>query len=151
MLDAAGFSRYEVSAFSRPRQEARHNLNYWTFGDYLGIGAGAHGKLSFPSRNRVIRTGKPLAPTRYLETPAAELRTEAAVASEALPGEFLLNALRLPNGVAESLFHSRTGLSTATIAAQWKRQQALGLMRSDRLAVTPLGLRYLDSVVSEFL
>ena len=67
LLDAAGFSRYEVSAFSRPRQEARHNLNYWTFGDYIGIGAGAHGKLSFPSRNEVIRTGKPLAPARYLD------------------------------------------------------------------------------------
>ncbi len=151
ILDAAGFSRYEVSAFSRPRHEARHNLNYWTFGDYVGIGAGAHGKLSFASRNEVTRTSKPLAPARYLAMPATELRTQALIPSAALPGEFLLNALRLHNGVAESLFHSRTGLATATIAAQWQRQQALGLMRGDRLAVTPLGLRYLDSVVSEFL
>ena len=150
-LGAAGFSRYEISAFSRPGQESRHNLNYWMFGDYLGVGAGAHGKLSFPARSAVIRTSKPLAPARYLATPSAELRSDAMIPGDALPGEFLLNALRLPDGVAESLFNARTGLPTATIAAKWKRQQELGLMRDDRLAATPLGLRHLDSVVSEFL
>ncbi len=151
LLDGAGFLRYEVSAFSRPRQEARHNLNYWMFGDYIGIGAGAHGKLTFPSRGAVVRTGKPMAPARYLTTAADALRAETAVTRAALPGEFLLNALRLYDGVSESLFNSRTGLATTTIATQWKRQQARGLMRGDRLAVTPLGLRFLDSVVTAFL
>jgi len=151
LLEDSGLRRYEVSAFARSGQEARHNLNYWTFGDYLGIGAGAHGKVSLPSRDEVIRTSKPLAPARYLATPAVELRSQATISAEALPGEFLLNTLRLIDGVPESLLRERTGRPTASIEAQWERQQALGLMRADRLGVTPLGLRYLDTVVSEFL
>jgi len=150
-LASAGLRRYEVSAFSRAGQEARHNLNYWMFGDYLGIGAGAHGKISFPARGTVIRTNKPLAPTRYLAASSIELRSEAVVNAEALPGEFLLNALRLIDGVTESLFNARTGCASATIDARWRHQQVHGLMRNDRLGVTPLGLRHLDTVVSDFL
>jgi len=151
LLAEAGLRRYEVSAFSRAGQEARHNLNYWMFGDYLGIGAGAHGKISFPARNTVIRTSKPLAPTRYLAASSIELRAGALVSADALPGEFLLNALRLIDGVTESLFNARTGCASATIDALWRHQQVRGLMRSDRLGVTPLGLRHLDTVVSDFL
>ena len=151
VLAAAGLRRYEVSAFSRAGQEARHNLNYWMFGDYLGIGAGAHGKISFPARDSVIRTRKPLAPARYLAASSTELRTEAVVTADALPGEFLLNALRLIDGVTESLFNARTGCESATIDELWRHQQMHGLMRSDRLGVTPLGLRHLDTVVSDFL
>jgi putative oxygen-independent coproporphyrinogen III oxidase len=150
-LERAGLERYEVSAFARPGQEARHNLNYWTFGDYLGIGAGAHGKITVAAKSEVIRTNKPLAPARYLAMPAAQLRSQAAIAEDALPGEFLLNALRLIDGVPAPLLPERTGRPVAAIEAGWRRQQALGLMRADRLGVTPLGLRYLDTVVSEFL
>jgi putative oxygen-independent coproporphyrinogen III oxidase len=151
LLHDAGLLRYEVSAFCRPGEAARHNLNYWTFGDYLGIGAGAHGKFSFTEQDEVVRSSKPLAPARYLGLQANALRSEAAIAVDALPGEFLLNALRLIDGVDPALFSARTGCPSTAIAARWVDQQRRGLMRSDRLAVTPLGLRYLDSVVSEFL
>jgi putative oxygen-independent coproporphyrinogen III oxidase len=151
LLHDAGFSRYEVSAFCRPGDAARHNLNYWTFGDYLGIGAGAHGKYSFPESGEVVRSSKPLAPARYLGTPANDLRSEAIVSADALPGEFLLNALRLIDGVDAETFSARTGVASTTIDARWTQQQRRGLMRGDRLGVTPLGLRYLDTVISEFL
>jgi len=151
LLDDAGFKRYEISAFCREGEAARHNLNYWTFGDYVGIGAGAHGKLTFPERDEVIRTSKPLAPARYLGTPAHDLRTTVSVSREARPGEFLLNALRLIDGVDEALFGARTGCAFATITSRWTQQQRRGLAREDRLGLTPLGLRHLDTVVSEFL
>ena len=99
MLSSSGLQRYEVSAFARDGEAARHNLNYWTFGDYLGIGAGAHGKITFAERNAIVRTGKPLAPSRYLGAEATELRSEQIIAGDARPGEFLLNALRLIDGV----------------------------------------------------
>ena len=155
LLESAGLHRYEVSAFARCGQQAQHNLNYWMFGDYLGIGAGAHGKISLAAHDtdapHVIRTSKPLAPSRYLLLPSPQLRFDAVISADALPGEFLLNALRLIDGVSTSLLSERTGCPIATIEARWRRQQSLGLMRADRLGVTALGLRYLDSVVSEFL
>lgn len=151
LLHECGFMRYEISAFCRPGDAARHNLNYWTFGDYIGIGAGAHGKLSFPERDEVIRTNKPLAPARYLGTPAHDLRSVAGVSAEARPGEFLLNALRLIEGVDATLFGARTGCPIAAIESSWTEQQRRGLARTDKLGLTPLGLRHLDTVVSEFL
>lgn len=151
LLDAAQFARYEISAFCRPGEAARHNVNYWTFGDYIGIGAGAHGKVTLHQRAEVVRTSKPLAPARYLSTPPDALRCEAVVPPAALPGEFLLNALRLIDGVDLPMFAARTGCPLQTIASLWQRQQARGLMRSDRLGLTELGLRHLDTVVSEFL
>ena len=102
LLARAQLQRYEVSAFSRAGQEARHNLNYWTFGDYLGIGAGAHGKISSHARNAIIRTSKPLAPSRYLSLPPNRLRSQDPISVASLPGEFLLNALRLIDGVSEA-------------------------------------------------
>jgi oxygen-independent coproporphyrinogen-3 oxidase len=149
-LRAAGLERYEVSAFARSGQRARHNINYWTFGDYLGIGAGAHGKLTFAD-GHVTRTAKPLAPSRYLQADPRTLRDDATVTRQALPGEFMLNALRLIDGVEPALFEARTGCSLDAIDATWRRQSELGLMRTDRLGTTPTGLRYLDSVVSAFL
>jgi len=149
-LAAAGLARYEISAFSRAEHVARHNLNYWRFGDYLGIGAGAHGKITDPA-GRVIRTSKPLAPERYLSTAPGRLRTAADVTAEHLPGEFMLNALRLVDGVEVELFTQRTGQPTTAIADVWRTQVALDLMRSDRLALTPFGRRHLDTVVAAFL
>ncbi len=151
MLSSSGLQRYEVSAFARDGEAARHNLNYWMFGDYLGIGAGAHGKITFAERNAIVRTGKPLAPSRYLGAEATELRSEEVIAVDARPGEFLLNALRLIDGVDWQLFEPRTGCSPSAIDATWETLVARGLVRADRLAVTELGLRYLDSVVSEFI
>jgi coproporphyrinogen III oxidase-like Fe-S oxidoreductase len=150
-LEAAGLQRYEVSAFARAGQAARHNVNYWTFGDYLGIGAGAHGKITFAARDAIIRTSKPLAPARYLGAAPDELRSEAPIQADARPGEFLLNALRLTDGVDPQLFEQRTGCVLATIDDTWKRLHARGLVQRDRLAVTELGLRYLDTVVGEFI
>jgi oxygen-independent coproporphyrinogen-3 oxidase len=151
LLAESGLARYEISAFSLPGEAARHNVNYWTFGDYIGIGAGAHGKLSLPDRNDVIRTSKPPAPTRYLGTAAHDLRSTVRVDREALPGEFLLNALRLIDGVDIALFGARTGCAIESIAPRLAQQQQCGLMRNDKLALTPLGLRHLDTVVSAFL
>ncbi len=151
VLAGAGFGRYEISAFCRLGQAARHNLNYWMFGDYLGIGAGAHGKLTLADSSCVLRTSKPLAPARYLATPPPQLRSEAVVGGDALPGEFLLNALRLIDGVDATLLEQRTGCTSAQIATVLARQRARGLMREDRLALTTLGLRHLDTVVSAFL
>ncbi|HTK97475.1 MAG TPA: radical SAM family heme chaperone HemW [Pseudomonadales bacterium] len=150
-LEAAGLRRYEVSAFAREDQAARHNVNYWTFGDYLGIGAGAHGKLTFAERSAIIRTSKPLAPARYLGAAPDDLRSEAAITADARPGEFLLNALRLVDGVEPQLFEQRTDCALSTIHDTWKRLHARGLVQRDRLAVTDLGLRYLDTVVGEFI
>ncbi len=150
-LEAAGLQRYEVSAFARVGQAARHNVNYWAFGDYLGIGAGAHGKVTFAEREAIVRTSKPLAPARYLGAAPDELRSEAAITADARPGEFLLNALRLIDGVEPRLFERRTGCPLSTIDDTWKRLHARGLVQRDRLAVTALGLRYLDTVVGEFI
>jgi oxygen-independent coproporphyrinogen-3 oxidase len=155
-LARAGFERYEVSAWGRNGDRARHNLVYWTFGDYLGIGPGAHGKVSRRhgaglAVERRRRTRMPAdwfedggtgAPPKVLTTP---------VTREALIEEFALNALRLVDGVDPALFEARTGMDAAAIAAPVAALRAEGLMREDRFGVTPLGLRFLDRVVGRFL
>jgi oxygen-independent coproporphyrinogen-3 oxidase len=151
VLASAGLERYEISAFSRPGAQARHNLNYWQFGDYLGIGAGAHGKITFADDDRIVRTVKPLQPRRYLATETSELRTSAEVPPEARIGEFMLNALRLIDGVPSSLFEMRTGLGLDALEPRRTRLIERGLMREDRIGLTPFGLTHLDTVVSEFL
>lgn len=179
LLEAAGFVRYEVSAYARPGAACLHNLVYWTFGDYLGLGAGAHGKEGPPSaaangpsgarreamsapveeperapdsRNPcplTLRTRNPRQPRLYLEDPC---RTESAKVSPAeLPGEFMMNALRLVGGVERSLFESRTGLPWSTVDPIWERTTGLGLTESDRIAATPHGAQHLDTLVQYFL
>jgi putative oxygen-independent coproporphyrinogen III oxidase len=147
-LEHNGLRRYEISAFARANEAARHNVNYWTFGDYLGIGAGAHGKITGPAA--IVRTEKPKAPERYLAAPLEGLRRETRLSRDVLPGEFMLNALRLIDGVDAELFEARTGLPLATIASVWQAQVERGLMRRERLAVTDFGRRHLDSVVAAF-
>ena len=152
LLGGAGFVRYEVSAFARPGQKARHNVNYWTFGDYVGIGAGAHGKISRTHDGfTVVRTEKPKAPERYLATSPQALRRETPIARDDLPGEFFFNALRLVEGVDVETFEARTGQSIDVIATTRARLVTMGLLEPDRLAVTALGARYLDSVVAELV
>ena len=151
LLERHGYRRYEVSAWARPGHEARHNVNYWRFGDYLGIGAGAHGKhTSFAAdgRTAVLRTAKPSQPRRYLANHSANT---ALVASEQLAFEFMLNALRLTGGVEWDLFAARTGLSRVHLEPTVSELVEWDLMHSDRIALTAKGRTQLDAVVSRFL
>ncbi len=163
LLAQAGYAQYEVSAYARPERQARHNLNYWEFGDYLGIGAGAHGKISLPDEQRIVRLWKTRLPRHYLAAaqriPTAHLgHTNGFVGGgeqlsiEALPLEFLLNALRLNQGVAAALFPERTGLPLTALEPQWSQLLAQGLVSpsKDRLSTTPLGHRFLNRVLGVY-
>ena len=150
-LEEAGYHRYEVSAFARSGHQCRHNLNYWSFGDYVGIGAGAHGKISSDSKNglTIERTQKASQPRLYQASPGATTVNPVTLAER--PLEFMMNALRLVDGVETSTFPQRTGLDWAVVEDTWQQLVAQGLVRDDRIATTPTGLRYLDSVLAEFL
>lgn len=149
-LENAGYERYEVSAFARDSQQCRHNVNYWRFGDYLGIGAGAHGKRSDPRRNSIQRTHKPSQPRVYLASDAHRLCTTLEVDAPQRPVEFMMNALRLTRGVEESVFEQRTGLPLEHIAEVLGALRSDALMHPTRLALTDRGFRLLDSVVALF-
>jgi oxygen-independent coproporphyrinogen-3 oxidase len=126
---AAGLERYEVSAYARPGHRAAHNLNYWQFGDYLGLGAGAHGKLSYP--HRVIRQVKWREPTAYMRGALAgkAMSNDEEVSRKALPFEFMLNALRLREGFEQAMFVDRTGLPPSAIAAGVQEAVRKGLLQ----------------------
>ena len=149
----AGYHRYEVSAYARPGRECRHNLNYWTFGDYLGVGAGAHSKISFP--HRVVRQVRFRQPASYLERAArGEFVAEShEVARDQLPFEFMLNALRLTDGVPSNSFLERTGVPLSTVESELNRAEQRGLLVRDHRTVrpTPLGLRFLTDLQTLFL
>lgn len=150
---SAGYQHYEVSAYAKPGRRSVHNLNYWQFGDYLGIGAGSHSKLSFP--NRIVRQVRFRQPGSYLAQ-AAEGRFVAEaneVARKDLPFEFMLNALRLADGVETQLFIERTGLPLSAIESGRQRAVERGLLDSDplRLAPTGLGRRFLTDLQALFL
>ena len=147
LLAEAGYRRYEVYAYATDSHQSLHNLNYWTFGDYLGAGAGAHGKRSFEAG--IVRTSKPRQPRLYLADPKA-IKQQRLPASE-LAAEFMMNALRLLDGVSFELFTNRTGLPFATIREQWQILVDEGLASEERLAATPLGYRHLDSLIQRFL
>jgi putative oxygen-independent coproporphyrinogen III oxidase len=169
----AGMQHYEVSAYAREGERCRHNLNYWQFGDYLGIGAGAHGKLSF--HDRIVRESRLRNPRAYMD---AALGVEAALGAGAVPGqsgatspgnrtiehahmvkaadlpfEFMLNALRLTDGVPASMFAERTGLPLAVIAHELEQATERGLLDPDptRIRATPLGTRFLNDLLAMFL
>jgi putative oxygen-independent coproporphyrinogen III oxidase len=150
---AAGFHHYEVSAYARPGYESRHNSNYWLFGDYLGIGAGAASKISFP--HRVLRQTRFKQPDSYLQRAArGEFLAESAEVKRAdLPFEFMLNALRLNDGVPRPLFAQRTGLPIGTIDRSLELAQQRGLLDVDDAAIRPtaLGRRFLSDLQSIFL
>lgn len=160
-LAAAGFEHYETSAFAKPGYRCQHNLNYWTFGDYLGIGAGAHGKLS--SHEGIRRQMRWKSPRDYLaKAPLGEaVQSDDWVAAEELPFEFLMNALRLNDGFDARLFQERTGLPLLTIARQLEAAQADGLLVRDFrpagegqvewIAPTPRGRRFLNTLLQRFL
>ena len=146
LLARHGYRRYEVSAYARDGHFCIHNLNYWRFGDYLGIGAGAHGK--FTNIDGVWRTAKPSQPRRYLD---GEAGTCTRVAGNELAAEFLMNALRLADGVEHQLFTERTSLPIETIGPTVGKLVAWGLMREEKLALTAAGYRQLDGVLARFL
>ncbi|WP_395693081.1 radical SAM family heme chaperone HemW [Piscinibacter sp.] len=149
----AGLERYEVSAFAKPGQRCVHNLNYWQFGDYLGIGAGAHGKLSFP--HRVVRQVRWREPASYMDNALAgtAISNDEEVARRALPFEFMLNALRLREGFELARFVERTGLPLSAIAAPLAEAQTRGLIEPANgwLKPTPRGFDFLSDLQSLFL
>jgi oxygen-independent coproporphyrinogen-3 oxidase len=149
VLAGAGFGHYETSAFAKPGRRCRHNLNYWEFGDYLGIGAGAHGKISFP--DRITRHERTKAPREYLSGDI-NLRERAVPAAE-LPFEFMLNALRLVEGFPVELFASRTGQPLARLERQLCAAEAKGLLVRDwqRIAPTERGRLFLNELLELFL
>jgi oxygen-independent coproporphyrinogen-3 oxidase len=149
LLNQHGFQHYETSAFARPGFRCRHNLNYWEFGDYLGIGAGAHGKVSFA--DRVTRHEQIKLPRDYLKrTSSMENRT---IAARDLPFEFMLNALRLVEGFSPDLFSSRTGLPLVTIEARLVQAEKKGLLQRtpERICPTERGRRFLNDLTALFL
>lgn len=152
-ITQSGLKRYEVSAFATTGQECRHNINYWRFGDYFGIGAGAHGKISY--HDHVIRTAKQRMPDSYLQASdrASRLAVESSLDEEQLISEFMLNALRLREGVEISLFQRSTGLAPEYMHNTWRRLQAQGLMveGSEHLQTTELGWRFLNTVIESFM
>jgi len=149
----AGLQRYEVSAYARPGHRCAHNLNYWQFGDYLGIGAGAHSKLSFA--HRVLRQVRLRDPARYMAQALAgsAIAQENEVKRAELPFEFMLNALRLADGFALPLFAERTGLSISAISTALQEAQARGLMTSDLAHARPTtrGFDFLNDLQALFL
>jgi len=151
-LSEAGFAQYEVSAYARQGRQCRHNFNYWTFGDYLGAGAGAHGKLTFPGAGEVVRTMHARDPRRYIASiPGGP--TRARVPVEELPFEFMLNALRLVEGLEVSTFTQRTGIGWEAVASRVEdlvRRQLL-VMDDLRLRPSASGLRFLNDVLLSFL
>jgi len=150
---AAGLERYEVSAYARPGHRAGHNLNYWEFGDYLGIGAGAHGKLSFP--HRVVRQVRLRDPAAYLAGAEAgqAIASENEVARAELPFEFMLNALRLREGFELARFAERTGLPLSAIARPLQEAERRGLVERDLHHVRPTGrgFDFLNDLLELFL
>jgi oxygen-independent coproporphyrinogen-3 oxidase len=153
LTGAAGLQRYEVSAYAAPGHRCFHNLNYWKFGDYLGLGAGAHSKLSFA--HRVVRQVRYRDPARYMEQALSghALAQDEEVSRANLPLEFMLNALRLKDGFALQLFCERTGLSITAIQAALEQAQAQGLIVRDLNRVTPTvhGFDFLNDLQSLFL
>jgi oxygen-independent coproporphyrinogen-3 oxidase len=154
-LADAGYAQYETSAYARPGRQCAHNLNYWKFGDYLGIGVGAHGKLTLGAQQQVLRRWKTKHPTDYLLKAGSDaaIGGDEFLAAKRLPFDFMLNALRLNAGFALADFEARTGLPRAAIAAELAEAQARGWLHvGEREAVpTELGRHFANDVIGLFL
>jgi oxygen-independent coproporphyrinogen-3 oxidase len=152
-LRDAGYEHYETSAYARPARRSRHNLNYWTFGDYLGIGAGAHSKLSF--RNRIVRQARYRQPREYMDRAleGSALQTDGAVGHDDIAFEFMMNALRLNDGFPLTLFEERAGLPLTAVLPALDEAERRGLIERDhqRVAPTALGRRFLNDLLQVFL
>ncbi len=153
LLAGKGYEHYETSAFAQANRRSKHNLNYWKFGDYLGIGAGAHSKLSFS--DRIIRQARYKQPQAYMQQVAlgAPVQTENIVSREELPFEFMMNALRLNQGFDSSLYNERTSLSLISIQRELQKSEQRGLLARDhqRIAPTEKGQRFLNDLLEIFM
>jgi len=147
-----GYRQYEISAYSLDGRQCRHNLNYWQFGDYLGIGAGAHGKLSLALPGRILRTVKPRHPEQYLKT-AGDDAIETVIAPQDLPLEFAMNQLRLKQGFSANAFRSATGLPLAALepGLNSNLKQRLLIEENERYHCSDLGWNFLDTVLQRFV
>ncbi|KAB2523397.1 MULTISPECIES: radical SAM family heme chaperone HemW [Pseudomonas] len=152
LLAEHGYAQYEVSAYAQAGRPARHNLNYWSFGDFIGIGAGAHGKLSHPD-GRIVRTWKTRLPKDYLNPAKSFQAGEKSLSNDEMPFEFLMNALRLTAGVESRLYPERTGLSLETLAEGRRQAEQSGLLQVEpsRLAATERGQLFLNDLLQQFL
>ncbi|MDG2019189.1 MAG: radical SAM family heme chaperone HemW [Porticoccaceae bacterium] len=151
-LADAGFEQYEISAFARNAEHCNHNINYWQFGDYIGIGAGAHGKITLPDQNKIIRTAKTRQPNHYLNHEVTALAANTPIAEDQLALEFMMNGLRLTSGVTEDLLTTRTGLLIDQIRPKIDRLQQEGFLKpqSSKYCTTDLGMRFLDTILQRF-
>ena len=154
-LLACGFEHYEVSAFARPGRQCRHNVNYWRFGDYLGIGAGAHGKITLADRQQIIRLAKTRHPQRYLECvhQAERVSSTTVLSAEDAAFEYVMNALRLTEGFTSEAFTAATGLAFACIEAAAGRALEAGLLtrHGQQLQASPRGQRFLNELLQYWL
>jgi len=156
-LADAGYRQYEVSAYALQGRECRHNLNYWGYGDYLGIGPGAHGKVTWPATDReplrIVRTRKTRLPKDYLNPDRLLVRHEETVAIEDRPFDYFINTLRLVDGMPLADFEPATGLPYSDIKPTVDRQIERGLLQihSGRLSTTPQGFLYLNDILAEWL
>ena len=152
LLAAEGYAQYEVSAYAKAGKQARHNLNYWTFGDFLGIGAGAHAKLSTPA-GRIQRTWKTRLPKDYLDPAKAFQAGERLLTADELPFEFMMNVLRLSEGAPAELFSQRTGLPLQQLERSRREAERQGLLQADhtRLVATAKGQLFLNDLLQQFL
>ena len=152
-LARGGYVNYETSAFAQPGRECRHNLNYWLFGDYLGIGAGAHSKLSFP--DRILRQARHKQPREYMQKTAAgaPVQEEHALTRKDLGFEFMMNALRLSGGFEVALFAERTGLPISAVERPLQEAVLRGLIVRDHVRIAPTirGQRFLNDLLQMFL
>ncbi|GHA08054.1 radical SAM family heme chaperone HemW [Oceanisphaera arctica] len=153
LLLAHGYHQYEVSAYAKPGHEAQHNLNYWRFGDYLGIGCGAHGKITLPLEGKLVRTVKVKHPKGYLEPGRPYLDQYWPIAAQELSLEYFMNRLRLFEPIPQHELASLTGLSASQLQAPLAEALRLGLLEDDgtHWQVTPLGRRFLNRLLDLFI
>ena len=151
LLESSGFKRYEISAYGK--NFSQHNLNYWEFGDYIGIGAGAHGKITDIIKGVIFRTMKPKSPEDYMEQFNSRKNNAPIVNINNLSFEFMLNALRLKEGFTSKLFESRTGLNFQTVGKQINKAKKLGLIdiMNDRIVPTEKGFNFVNDLQEMFL
>jgi oxygen-independent coproporphyrinogen-3 oxidase len=153
LLASHGYQHYETSAFAQPKHRAKHNLNYWQFGDYLGIGAGAHSKLSF--HDKVLRQARYKQPQAYMDAVARgeAVQEEHAVSHDDIAFEFMMNTLRLNDGFESALFQERTSLPLLLVCRELEEAEKRGLLQRDlqRIAPTQLGQRFLNDLLEIFL
>ncbi len=150
LLAKSGYKQYEISAYAKDNAQCQHNINYWQFGDYLGIGAGAHGKLSIAKPNKILRTTKPKSPEQYLNRATASI---SEIAVEELPIEFLMNQLRIKAGFSLDKYQAMTGLDSATLepALTQSVKQGLLIQQDQHFYCSEKGWNFLDSLLEHFI